>query len=30
MLVSLAAWLQNQGPEFGWLRVVVLPNPHHD
>ena len=22
MLVSLAAWLQSQGPEFGWLRVV--------
>jgi phospho-N-acetylmuramoyl-pentapeptide-transferase len=22
MLVSLAAWLQNQGPEFGFLRVV--------
>jgi phospho-N-acetylmuramoyl-pentapeptide-transferase len=22
MLVSLAAWLQTQGPEFGWLRVV--------
>jgi phospho-N-acetylmuramoyl-pentapeptide-transferase len=22
MLVSLAAWLQSLGPEFGWLRVV--------
>src|SRR6478609_10621433 len=22
MLVSLAAWLQTLGPEFGWLRVV--------